>query len=166
MNELINQISEKRKELNNLETQYDQEMEDEKKKVLTAKTTGFKKTLYLLAQDFESSSGRTPQYLEFHKVFKKEFTAMLKSFTTELELSKPNHFDVTGFFKMDDGRIYYFSVGDLRWAKDSMLIRTADGFKDYTGGSNGFINLNDAFEQNLLNYLGVKRTQETLLARN
>jgi len=68
-------------------------------------------------------------------------------------VSSPNHFDVTGFFELTDGTIYYFSIGDLRWFKESMLIRTAERFSDYTGGMNQYITLDDDFENRLLRFI-------------
>ena len=112
-----------------------------------------KQTMNLLNEEFESSSSRTPQYLEFHKTFKREFKKLLEPYTKIVEVSKPNHFDVSGFFKLKSGKIYYFSISDLRWSKNDMLIRTAKDFKDYTGGSNGFINLDDNFEDNMMKYV-------------
>jgi len=154
--ELIQQIEQKEKELNESKEQYNKQIEEEKQKILKSKLTGMQKSLYLLSFEFESSCSRTPQYLEFHRVFKQEFKKLLKPYTTSILIHKPNHFDISGFFKLKDGRIYYFSIGDLRWSKDSLLIGTAEHFKDYTGGSNTFIGLNDNFAENLLKYLGVR----------
>lgn len=153
--QLTQQINQKERELFNLLEQYNQEVEAEKTKVLKQKSRGMDKSLYLLGFTFESSSSRTPQYLEFHKIFKKEFTALLKSYTKRIEISKPNHFDVSGFFELNNGQIYYFGLEDLRWSKDSLLIREAKDFKDYTGGSNGFINLDKNFAENLKRYLRI-----------
>jgi hypothetical protein len=100
-----------------------------------------KNTITETQKDFESSSGHTPEYIAWHKLFKREFTAFLNNHgATEIAISKPNHFDASGFFWLD-GQIWYFSVGDLRGFKDSMLIRTAEGFKDYTGGRNQYASL-------------------------
>ena len=108
-----------------------------------------KKSLQLIKREFESSSTRTPQYLECHKTFKREFTALLKPHVKRIEMFKPNHFDLGGFFEMNNGKIFYFSISDLRWSKDNMLIRTAEHFKDYTGGRNQFVKLDDQFEASL-----------------
>jgi len=103
-----------------------------------------KKLILATKQNFELSSGRTPQYLAWHKLFKREFTAFLKSIgVTDIKVSKPNHFDASGFFKLSDGRIFYFSISDLRWFKDTMLVRTAKDFSDYTGGQNHNITLDN-----------------------
>ncbi len=112
-------------------------------------------TLKELNQEFVSSSSQTHQYLEFHKLFKKEFKKFLKPYCKEILISKPNHFNINGFFKLNNDKIYYFSISDLRWSKDKILIRTAKDFKDYTGGGNNFINLDLNFKNNLLNYLNL-----------
>ena len=104
------------------------------------------KTIYQgLTQKFESSSGRTPQYLAFHRLFKREFTAYLKECgAREIQFSKPNHFDATGFFTIND-QPYYFSLSDLRWSKDTLLIRTAKDYRDYHGGTNQFVRLDSIY---------------------
>ena len=139
-------INAKQRELSRLENVYDLVIEEEKKKVLEAKSKGMEKTKYLLSFEFKSSCGRTAQYLEFHRVFKREFTALLNPFCKRIEISKPNHFDVNGFFETNAGLIYWFSLSDLRWDK-TFLIRTAKDFKDYTGGSNNFLDLNNLEEK-------------------
>ena len=105
------------------------------------------KSILSTMQDFESSSQQTPQYLAWFKLFKKEFTELLvNKFCISKEdilIGKPNHFDMSGFFKYYNQWIY-FSIGDLRWSNDSMLIRTAKYQKDYTGGSDHYITLSDS----------------------
>lgn len=98
----------------------------------------------LLHAEFESSTTRTPQYLTFCRVFKRQFKKLLNETfdINNIEISKPNHFDQTGFFELKNGRTYYFSIGDLRWSKN-FLIRTAQNFKDYTGGNNQYCNIED-----------------------
>ena len=150
----------KEQELFNLKEQYDKQIEIEKEIVLGSKSEGISKSLYLLSFNFESSPIRTPQYLEFHRTFKREFTKILKPLTDEILFSKPNHFDVSGFFRLKadlrwdrSGIIYYFNIGDLRWDKEAMLIRTAKSFEDYTGGRNNYINLDKNFVSNLYKFL-------------
>ena len=110
-----------------------------------------KAALAATRQEFESSSSRTPEYLAWHRLFKREFTKFLSSKgMTGIEIGNPNHFDLSGFFK--DGakdQIWYFRIEDIRWSKQSMLIRTAQHYKDFTGGPNQYIPLDaldDAFE--------------------
>lgn len=111
-----------------------------------------KKSFDLIKEQFISSCTRTKQYLDFHRTFKREFKAYLKELgITEIEISKPNHFDISGFFKINN-QIWYFSIDDLRWSKDNMLIRTAKDFKDYTGGTNQYVSLDNEtiFKKQLL----------------
>lgn len=101
-----------------------------------------KKAINLTGQEFESSSGRTPQYLTWHRTFKREFTKFLQARgVTEIAIGKPNHFDMSGFFKAPNGQLWYFSIGDLRGFKENMLIRTAKHNRDFTGGMNQYATL-------------------------
>ena len=102
--------------------------------------------LRITAKDFESSSGRTSQYLKWHRMFKREFTHELKSRgCTDVQISKPNHFDMSGFFTYKE-HIAYFSVSDLRWSKDKILLRRANSYEDYTGGHNCYVSLKEEYE--------------------
>ena len=148
---LTEQINKKQRELNELESRYNLEIEAERQQVLKAKSIGMDKSLYLLGFDFEY--GHELQYREFHRVFKRELTNLLKPYTIKIDIHKPNCFDITGFFQLKDNRIYYFSLGDLRWDKNLLLIRTAKDFKDYTGGSNNNIIMDKDFAKNLIDYL-------------
>jgi hypothetical protein len=108
------------------------------------KASNFKKAssnwFDLLQIEYESSSSKTPEYLVFCRVFKKQFTKLLKG---NFEIHKIDygksqcHFGFSGFFQLVNGQIWYFSIGDLRWDK-SFLIRKADSFTDYTGKTNQF----------------------------
>lgn len=124
-------------QIRELENQKDAIMEDDFKKAS-------KNWFTLLNAKYESSSSRTKQYLTFCRVFKRQFKKLLHdNFNiVKIEIDKPNHFDQTGFFELENGNIYYFSIGDLRWHK-TFLIRTAKDFKDYTGGSNDYCNTDD-----------------------
>lgn len=105
-----------------------------------------KKTLKLLRNDFESSSGLTPEFAEFFKTFKSEFTKELNTIgATDITFSR-GHFYVSGFFTVD-GQIWYFNIGDVRGMVHAMdngscmgklLYRTALSNKDYTGGTNRY----------------------------
>lgn len=100
-------------------------------------------------KEFESASYKTPEYLAWFRTFKREFTKFLQERgMTGIDFGKPNHFDMHGFFK-DGGKdqIWYFSISDLRGFKDNMLIRTAQHYKDFTGGQNQYLSLasEDAF---------------------
>jgi len=92
-----------------------------------------KNVLKLTQSHFESASSRTPEYLSWHRKFKNAFTKFLAARgIADIQIGKPNHFDMSGFFTVK-GQAWYFSISDLRWSKTTMLVRTAKDYKDYTG---------------------------------
>ena len=101
-----------------------------------------KRALALTGGYFESSCFRTPEYLSWHRTFKRAFTKFLTERSiTDIEFSKPNHFDMSGFFRAPNRQLYYFRISDIRWSKKDMLVRTAQHNKDWTGGHNHFVPL-------------------------
>ena len=108
----------------------------------------------LIRGGFESSSGLTPQFKAFARLFKRLFTKELAKVECTLLTFNRGHFYVSGFFKKGE-QIYYFSVSDVRdgyWNREvKMLYRTATSTKDYTGGSNQYVNIKDnmCFEMNI-----------------
>jgi hypothetical protein len=104
--------------------------------------------LELVNVEYESSSSRTPGYLKCHQVFKRQFSKLLKDNfdIKKIEISKPNHFDLGGFFELTNGEKYNFFIGDLRWDK-SFIIRSVTSFKDYTGGNNRQLPLDQGMER-------------------
>ena len=120
-----------------------------------------KNTFKLHRQEFISSSQKTDQYKTYHRTFKREFTKALTNMgCRDIKIGKPNHFDVSGFFTAAGGQMWYFSISDLRWSKDQMLIRTAKHDKDWTGGSNQYVSLDS--ELDLLK--GISRTIKNFAA--
>jgi len=102
--------------------------------------------LYLLSQGFESSSIKTLEFKSFCKKFRHAFIKELKRYyDINCITFNYGHFYISGFFSLEDGRIFYFSIPDVRSPSDQnrMLIRTAKSFKDYTGGSNNFITIKE-----------------------
>ena len=107
-----------------------------------------KQTLKLLLRGFQSSSGTTPEFLEFVRTFKKEFTKELLSIgATDIQIGK-GHFYVSGFFTLDS-QAWYFSLSDVRGmdyllknnsdsCMSKLLYRTAKDYQDYTGGYNRY----------------------------
>jgi len=94
----------------------------------------------------ESSSGLTPEFDAWRRKFKALFTHLL---TTEfgarnIQISY-GHFEISGFFTMPSGQMYYFNTGDLR-LRYGMYIRTVKSYKDYTGGRNNSIRYNSEVE--------------------
>lgn len=100
----------------------------------------------LLNTEFESSSRPTQQFKDFVKVFKTEFKKELTRVgATNIEFGV-GHFDINGFFDIN-GKLFYFSLGDVRGMnyKDSvsMMYRTAQHRKDWTGGTNQWVTIED-----------------------
>lgn len=101
-----------------------------------------KKALEATRAEFESASVKTPEYLAWHRLFKREFIKFLKAKgAIHHAIRSPNHFDMSGFFTIGT-QIWYFRIEDLRWSKERMLIRTATSYADFTGGTNQYIPLN------------------------
>ena len=99
-------------------------------------------TQTLLKKGFESSSTKTPEFTAFTRTFKSEFKKVLKELNcTELECNI-GHFYIFGFFNSAYGQLWYFSISDVRWGQhNTILIRTAQHRKDYTGGPNMYAEL-------------------------
>ena len=97
----------------------------------------------MLSINFDSSSGKTEQYMTFCKVFRKQFKKLLADNFDLKGIDGWNsnaHFSQSGFFELNNGRIFYFSIEDLRWSP-TFMIRRAKDFEDYTGGSNDYLNV-------------------------
>lgn len=117
-----------------------------------------KRALETTQTEFESSCGRTPEYLSWHRLFKREFTKLLVTVgATSIQIGKPNHFDISGFFTLG-GRMWWFRVEDVRWSKERMLIRTVSSYRDYTGGMNQYIPLDRGEHAFLSGFGSITRT--------
>ena len=107
-----------------------------------------RKTVQLLESGFESSSGLTPEFAEFFKVFKKEFTKEMETVGAKDFVFNRGHFYVSGFFTIGT-QAWYFSIPDVRGMSygffsdpdscmNKLLYREAKDYKDYTGGMNRY----------------------------
>lgn len=88
---------------------------------------------------FQSSTGKTPQFLNFAKTVKNA----LKKIPSEYKIAGYNigHFYVSGFIE-HKGKYIYFSTSDVRMMKPLFIYyRTATDKKDFTGGRNNDSNL-------------------------
>lgn len=106
------------------------------------------KFLELHNQRFESSSTTTPQWDTFYKVAVQYFKKILKPLAIDIKMSK-GHFYLSGFFTSRSGQVYYFSIPDVRWSDHKLLLRTAKDYKDYTGGGNMFIPINEKLQEGI-----------------
>ena len=111
-----------------------------------------KQTVKLLEAGFKSSSGKTPEFLSFVEVFKKEFSNELRTIGATNIVFNVGHFYISGFFTTLAGEIFYFSLPDVRDLGHSILnypdscmsklmYRTAKDYNDYTGGMNRFVKI-------------------------
>ncbi len=114
-----------------------------------------KQILVLLALGLESSSQATEQWKSFFRLFKKEFTKELKTLSATNIVFSRGHFDISGFFTAESGQIYYFSFGDVRGmefmdkSRIQLMYRTAEHYKDYSGGGNQWVTLEEGVAQNM-----------------
>lgn len=108
------------------------------------------KVIAMLRHGFVSSSGKTPEFIAFTRIFRSEFSKVLKGLgCTDLECHN-GHFYVYGFFNAADGKTWYFNLGDVRgmWPENQLLVRTAEHRKDWRGGPNQYARL-DSLAQEL-----------------
>jgi len=110
-----------------------------------------KKTNQLLSIGFESSSGLTEEFKQFYSTFRSEFKKELKTIgATDIVFSR-GHFYVSGFFTVNN-QAMYFSLSDVRsfiYSKvqdpyscmHKLLYRTAQNYKDYSGGANQYVSI-------------------------
>ena len=107
----------------------------------------------LSTTEFESSSTKTPQFKAFVSQFKSAFKKEMKSVGVTDVTFNVGHFDITGFFSYQ-GQIYYFSLGDVRGmnyrGNVSMMYRTAEHLKDYRGGSNQWITIENGMAKSMM----------------
>lgn len=108
------------------------------------------KSLAMLMKGFESSASETPEFKNFFSTFKREFKRELEALgATDIKFSK-GHFYVSGFFTSKTGQAYYFSLSDVRGMNvrirmnpgstmNQLLYRTAESYKDFTGGMNQYV---------------------------
>lgn len=94
---------------------------------------------------FVSSTVKTEQFKSFAKDFKKAIVKELPPYMKAVNWNT-GHFYLSGFFKnLNTDAFVYFSISDVRFFQDSwiteVLIRTAEGEKDYSGGVNRYTDI-------------------------
>lgn len=83
-------------------------------------------------------------FLKFKRDFKKNIMKQLgEGYSIEMS---DNKYDFHGFIKYEDSYMY-FSIDDVRYGDNAwyhcILIRSAKHNKDYIGGSNSYVHLDD-----------------------
>lgn len=84
---------------------------------------------------------------DFRSFFTKERNKIKKVLTslgcTDIQMSRQFYY-YYGFFTTSSGQIYYFSCSDVRhFGYEQILYRTAESYKDFTGGGNQYIKVED-----------------------
>lgn len=105
---------------------------------------------------FSSGIYNSEEFNKFYKGFKKAFTTRLKRLNaTDIEFSK-GHFTLSGFFTVDE-QAYYFCLPDVRSFNFNalLLIRTAKDYKDFVGGHNRYVLIDNIIEDNIAQIFGL-----------
>ena len=110
------------------------------------------KSIKMFKDGFESSSYITKEFKSFYNTFKKEFTKELESIeANQIEFSI-GHFYLSGFYTIKD-QCYFFSISDVRHFRSlQLLYRTAKNYKDYTRGSNMYVDIAQGMSKNMRVY--------------
>jgi hypothetical protein len=102
----------------------------------------------LTRADFDSSSTKTEEFIAFTKEFKKDFKKEMQNIgVTDITFSV-GHFYISGFFTLNE-KTYYFSINDVRCPQENMLYRTAKDKKDYKGGSNMYVKIENGMSNKM-----------------
>jgi len=89
-------------------------------------------------------SDLSSEFKSFFRKEKKRIVGILESLgCTAIEIDY-GFYTFSGFFTSASGQIYYLSCPDVRhWEYTRLMYRTAKSYKDYSGGSNNFIDKNN-----------------------
>ncbi len=97
-----------------------------------------KKTLRLFNKGFQTSTGKTLEFMTFAKAFKSELKKELESNGAINVQFNTGHLCLSGFYTVGS-QAWYFSISDVRFFREAkILYRKADSYKDYTGGTNQY----------------------------
>ena len=85
-------------------------------------------------------SDLSADFKAFFRKEKKRLSAILTELgCTKIEMDYGFYY-FSGFFTSPSGQVYYLSCSDVRhFEYDKLLIRTARGYKDSSGGSNEYV---------------------------
>jgi len=115
-----------------------------------------RKSIKMLQHGFESSSTLTPEFSQFYRTFKSEFTKELESQGATNIVFSRGHFYVSGFCTIN-GQAWYFSISDVRGMEyclnqscmGKLLYRTAKNYKDFTGGQNRYATIREGMGEDM-----------------
>jgi hypothetical protein len=109
-----------------------------------------KNYLLLGEEHFGSGSVNSDEFNTWVRVFKSQLRMELNKIgATDFEVNK-GHFYVSGFFRVGE-QLVYFSISDVRGSMnpDQMLVRTAEHNKDWTGGHNQYVTIQDGMSREI-----------------
>lgn len=97
-----------------------------------------------LREGIEDWGGVTStDFKNFARTFSKMIREQLKEVDGVNYTQNTGHYYISGFFTVNE-QPYYISISDVRhFPSDNMLIRTAKDYKDFTGGTNHYIKIQD-----------------------
>ena len=95
---------------------------------------------------FESSSGKTQEFMEFCKMYKATVEQIARDAGLQLVKWSNGHFYCSAFFENPvTAKLVYLCCSDVRFFRNSwsnnILIRTAKNDTDYSGGTNNTASL-------------------------
>jgi hypothetical protein len=97
-----------------------------------------------------TNSKHDPTFVSFSRKFRNGLIAELSPLgATNFDFNY-GHYYISGFFTMPSGQIYYFSISDVRHFRESRLLyRTAKHYKDWTGGQNQYVEVENGMAKNM-----------------
>ena len=112
--------------------------------------------------DFGSGTRNTPEFNGFMRTVSGDFRKLKNAgIITEYKVNT-GHFYFSVFITANDEKksVYYLSISDVRdFSPNSILIRRAKDYKDYTGMGNNYIALGDTFLDELILFLLMNSTK-------
>lgn len=105
-------------------------------------------------QQWDGGAITSPEFKSFVRKTRNEFRKVFGDLAENITING-GHFYFYGFLtRRSDGQIFYFSISDVRFfTGKAMLIRTAKGYEDFTGGHNQYIEVDENFEATMKDFL-------------
>lgn len=96
------------------------------------------KVLKWRSHEFQTSCGKTPEFLKLAREFKSEFKENIQAVNLVIERIDVSHFEISGFVKNSaNNKFVYFKIGDVRYFfgkhwLDNILVRVVAGIEDHS----------------------------------
>ncbi len=102
-----------------------------------------------LNHEFSSGPYTGEDFKQFNRDFRTTLKRKIKPYPLEIRNWNRGHYYLSGFlYNQETEKYVYFSISDVRPKANlnNILIRTAKNEKDYTGGMNNFVTLEEIGE--------------------